>query len=311
MVTGKFLVGCAKGVGKFLNSKLGKKAIATGALIGVGLAGNGVIQNVSAKKKNKRANAIQEKALSKHDSKLSETNNIIANLAVEEKKSIEMIDLFLKLTEKIDKRPTMSEIDSKIKLPSLTPVEVKRMSNGLDMALAGISGGGTGALAGLVFCGASLSTFGFAALGSGVVLSIKGSKLSKQAVKNVEHAKKLSNEVDSIVEYYKQIDRASIKLTNAIEKVNDVYIEKLDNLERLVEINKDYKKYSENEVTLVKNVFKLTMLLVKMCKTKIAKRLKETELINIEEIELIVENANKICNETKIRIFDKVLPYAR
>lgn len=306
MAIGKFIAACVKSVGKFLNSNAGKKAIASGTVIGVGLAGNGIRLAVNAKSKNKRAYAIQEEALSKHESKLNETNNIIANLGIEEKKSIELTDLFMKLTEKINKCPSMNEIDLEIKLPSITPAELKKMSNGLDMALAGAGGSVVGSLPGLVFCGASLSTLGFVALGGGVVLSIKGSKLSKQAVKNVEQAKKLSDDVDNVVEYYKQIDGASIKLTKAIKKVNDVYINKIDKLEILVEGNNNYETYSKNEMIIVKNVFKLTILLANMCKTKLAKRVKETEFINSEEIELIVENADRICKETRHGIFEKV-----
>jgi hypothetical protein len=212
----------------------------------------------------------------------------------------------LKLTEKINKCPTMNEIDFKIKLPSITPLELKKMSNGLDIVLAGVGGGVAGALPGLAFCGVSLSTLGFAAIGGGVVLSIKGSKLSKQAVTNVKQAKTLANEVDNIVDYYKKIDGASIKLTEAINKVNDVNKKKLGKLKILIDRNNDYDAYSMYEKTLVKNVFKLSVLLANMCRTKLIKRVNEVELVNTAEIELIVVNANKICKETKNGVFQKV-----
>jgi len=306
MIIGKLLVVCFKGVGKFLNSKAGKRTIAAGSIIGVGLVGNGVRQIASAKKKNKRAYAIHEEALSKHENKLNETYTIVANLGIKEKKSIELIGFFMSLTEKINKCPTLNEIDSKIELPSITVVEFKKMSSGLDIALAGAGGGFSGALPGLVFCGASLSTLGLAALGGGVVLSIKGSKLSKQAVKNVKQAKNQANEVENIVEFYKQLDGVSIKLTEAINKVNDVYKQKLGKLEILAERNNDYENYSKNEKILVKNIFKLTILLANMCKTKLAKRVKEVEYINTEEIKIIIENAEKVCKETRQGIFEKV-----
>lgn len=303
---GKLLVGSIKYVGKFLSSNAGKQSIAAGTIIGVGLAGNGVRQAVSAKKKSKTAYAIQEEALEKHANKRNQTYKKIAELGNEEKKSIELIEYFMSLSEKINKCPSMNEIDSKIQLPSFTPVELKKMSIGLDMALAGTGGGVAGALPGLVFCGASLSTLGFAALGSGIVLSIKGSKLSKQAVANIKQAKKLADDVNNVVEFYNQVDRASIKLTEAIKNVNDIYKKRLGNLAILVQRNNDYETYTENEIILVKNSFKIAILLANMCKTKIANRVKEVEHVNTEEIEFIVEKADKTVKETKRLIFEKV-----
>ena len=303
---GKLLVGSIKVVGKFLSSSAGKKTIAAGTIIGFGLAGKGIHQGVSAKKKNKTAYAIKEEALVKHASKLNETNKNIAKLGYEEKKSIELIEYFMRLSEKINKCPSMNEIDLNIELPTISPIEIKEMRNGLELALAGVGGGFSGALPGLAFCGASLSTLGFAAIGSGLVLSIKGSKLAKQAVKNISQANKLMNEVEDIVEFYKKIDSASIKLKEAINIVNDGYKENLDILEKLIKKNSNYEKFSRNEKAHVKNLFKLTRLLANMCQTKLAKRKDEVELVNIVEIESIIDKADRVCKETRYGIFEKV-----
>lgn len=305
MIIGKLLVVCVKGVGKLLNSKVGKKVSAVGVLVGVGLTGSGINKAVKAKKNNKRAYAIQEKALSIHENKLRETNNNIANLGIEEKRSIELIDSFMKFTEKIERCPSMNEIESKIELPTFTPIELKKMSKGLELALIGSGGVVAGALPGLVFCGASLSTLGLAALGGGVVLSIKGSKLTKEAANNVEQANNITIEVDEIVEFYRQVDGAAIKLKEAISKINEVYSMKLDKLETLVKKNSDYETYSKNEAILVKNAFKLTILLANMCKTKLARRVKEVEYINTKEIDFIVQSADQMYKETKKRVFGK------
>jgi hypothetical protein len=306
MLISKIIAIGFKSIGKFLNSKSGKKAIATGTVIGVGLAGNGVRLAVNAKKKNRKAYEIQEEALLNHDKKLKETQKIITHFGIEEKKSIELIDDFLILTKKINKCPSMNHIDSKMNLPTINPIELKKMSNGLDMALSGIGGSVSGALPGLVFCGASLSTLGLATISGGVVLSIKGSKLAKKAVKNIAQAKKLANEADDIVEFYKQLDMALIKLTKAIVNVNDVYRNKLGMLNSLVEINNDYDSFSKNNRILVKNLFKLTALLIKICETKLAKRIDNEEYVNTKEIEAVVEQANKTCKDTRQKIFDHV-----
>ena len=80
----------------------------------------------------------------------------------------------------------------------------------------------------------------------------------------------------------------------------------MEKLLSVIERNNNYETYSKNEETLVKNVYKLTTLLVNMCKTKLAKRVNEQEIVNTEEIQLIVENADKICKETRQGVFEKV-----
>lgn len=306
MVIRKLISVFVKGVGMFVKSGTGKKVIASSTLIGVGLAGNGVRLASNAKKKNNQACIIQNEALSMHDAKLKETNENIANFGFEAKKSKELFDTFLKLTEKIKKCPSMNEIDSTITLPTININEIKKMSNNLDLALSGAIAGVSGALPGLVFCGASISVLGFAALGSGIVLSIKGSKLSRKAVKNLQQANKLNEEIRSIIDFYKKVDNACIKITKTIRKTNNLYQKELGRLEQLVKNNNNYKRFSINERTLLKNNFKLTILLANMCETKLAKRVKEVEIVNTNEIEQIIENANILTKEIRQSIYGRV-----
>ena len=291
-----------KGTGKILKSKVVKNTIAVGSLVGVGLIGNGISKIFKAKKKNNQAYAIRDKALSMHKIKLNETSKNIINLGIEEKKSINLIDLFMILAEKIKRLPSMDKIDSKIEIPPIKTADIKKMSKGLDLVLSGVGGSVVGALPGFIFFGASVSTLGLATLGTGVALSIKGGNLSKQSIENIKQAEKLTHQVDEIIKYYNQLDDGSMKLTESIRKVNFLYDEKLNKLQILVDKNNDYMTYSMDETILVKNCFNLTILLNNMCKTTLAKRVNEIEVVNMDEIDFIVEHADKKCKEIKLEI---------
>ena len=300
MIIGKILVGSVKILGKAFNSKAGKSALAAGTVIGVGLAGNGVRMSSGAKKKNRKAIEIKDAAIARFEIKQSETNQYITKLAFEEKRSTKLIDEFLSLTMKIHKCPSLNEIDlTKIDLPLISYNEIQKMSKGLDLALSGVGGTAAGALPGIVFFGANLSALGLGALSGGIVLSIKGSKLSKIAVDNLKQANKISNDVDSIVDYCTMLDGSINKLTKAIIKVNNLYDKKLMDLSKIVETNNNYEHYDKNDKTLVKNIFKLTILLANMCNTKLVQRKDEVEYVDTEELDLILNKADSICKQTR------------
>lgn len=306
MLIRKVLILPIKYIGKFITSKTGKKTMVAGAVIGAGLAGNGVRMVANAKKKNKKAYEIHQEALEKHDLALKDASNIIAELRKEVKESIGLVDLFVDLSEKIKKCPLITEIDLKIELPSITPTELKKISSDLNIALSGVGGGAVAGLPMLLLSGTSLSVLGFATLSGGVVLSMKGSKLSKQADWNIKQAKKEAVEVENIVSFYQKLSEASVKLTNSINLVNKIYRKKLISLKTLVKKNNEYEDYSRNEKTLVKNVFKLTILIANMCNTKLAKYEEEVEIVNEEEVEFIIKKTDLVCKETRQGIMERV-----
>lgn len=300
MIITKMLSGTIKGLGKFFNSNTGKKTLFAGSALGVGLAGNGVVQSVHAKNKNKKAIIIKNEALLKYDDKLTETHTYISKLVLEEKKSINLIEHFMNLTRMINKCPSMPDLNViDIKVPEVTFDDIKELSNGLDLAISGIGGAVAGSLPAVIFYGASIGTLSLGALGGGVALSIKGSKLSKQATNNVRQAKKMSKDVESIIKYFTAIDIAVNELTSTTAMANKLFKKKLAVLKKVVDTNNNYESYTKKEKTLVKNMFKLTILVIQICRTKLAKRVDESEQVNTEELNFIIEKSKKVFNEIK------------
>lgn len=295
-----------KGIWKFFSSKAGKATLAVGGAAGAVAAGVGVGKVASASKKNKQAKQIQEEALKSYNDSLKETERVLARLGEQEKATVKAFEKFLEIVKRINRCPNIREFKTKAKLPKVSIIEINELNNAFEMALNGLGGAGIGGLAGLAFCGLSIGALSFASIGGGVVLCIKGEKLSKQAVNNLKEAKKVSKEIDSIIQYFTQLQTSSVKLEDAFKKANGLYEKKLDKLEKLVDKETDYKKYTNDEKLLVKNCFKLTTLLADMCDTKLAERKGEKELVNEKEVELICEKANVVINESKQGLFEKV-----
>ena len=135
----------------------------------------------------------------------------------------------MSLTSMINKCPSMPDLNViDIKVPEITFDDIKELSNGLDLAISGIGGAVAGSLPAVVFYGASIGTLSLGALGGGVVLSIKGSKLSKQATDNVRKAKKMSKDVESIIEYFTAIDTAVNELTSTTSMANKLFKKETD-----------------------------------------------------------------------------------
>lgn len=297
MLIGKILGSIAKGAGKFFGSKAGKVVLKGGAAVGIGAAATGAGLAVDANHKNNKAIAMQQKTLQLHDKALNETEMVLSKLANEEAKSVKNFELFLNLTAKINKCPEMDEINSNVKLPRITRKDLKKINEGFEVALSGIGGAGFSGLAGLAFCGISVGALSFAAFGGGIFICAKGAKLHKQSVKNMKEAKKFKSEVDKIIIYYSKLQSASNQLKEAIIKLNSLYTKKLHKLELIVSKNKDYNKFSRGEKKLVENCFKVTIMLATMCRTQLAKKISEEEIVNQKEIDRVVEDSAVVYDE--------------
>lgn len=298
MIIGKIVGTIFKKSASFFSSKAGKATLAAVAAAGVTTTAVGAGKAAAAGKKNQQAKDIQDRALKKHEDALKRTQQLLKNLKYQEEETIEEIKRFLEITEKINRCPNICEFDTKAELPRISYNELKELSNNFEMALAGISGAGLSGLAGLAFCGLScVGILSFTSLGCGAVLCIKGNKLYKQATKNLNEAKKLEQQVESIVNYYAKLQDASKKLQESLKVADNLYKNKLDKFEKLVDLKNDYFDFSDDEKLLTKNCFKLTSLLANMCNTKLAKRTEDEEIVNVQEVELVCSKANLVMNE--------------
>lgn len=297
MLIGKILGGIARGAGKFLGSKAGRATLKGAAVVGAGAAVAGAGLAADAKHKNNKAIAMQQEALQEHDETLKETEKVLSKLSNEESKSVKNFELFLNLTDKINKCPEMDKIKSDVKLPRITRKDLRKINEGFEVALAGIGGAGLSGLAGLAFCGISVGALSFAAFGGGIFICAKGAKLRKQAVNNLKEAENFKKEVDKIVIYYSKLQDASNQLKEAIIKMNSLYVKKLNKLKSLVSKNNNYDKFSKGEKKLVSNCFKLTIMLATLCRTQLAKKVEDEEIINQKEIDKVVKESEIVYDE--------------
>ena len=299
MLIGKIFCSIFGASKNFFNSNAGKTTMKVGIGVGAGLTATGTGLAVNASSKNKKAIKIQKEAIKSHDNKLLETESVLAVLADVESKCISNFKLFISLVEKIGEFPLLRDFDSAIKLPKITYQELKENNTAYEMALAGVAGSGVGGLAGLAFCGIGIGTAGLAVVGGGIVLCIKGAKLRSQSVSNLNKAKKFEKDVEKIIVYYDELQNASNLLKDSIVKVNGIYEKKLIKLESLVNKNNNYKSFSTRDKKLTENCRKLTVLLASMCRTRLAKRRKEKEFINLREIEKISYDSKVLLQESK------------
>lgn len=297
MIIGKIFVSVFKGANKVFGSKTGKNILKAGAVVGAGLTALGAGVAFDANKKNKQAKDIQKEALELHDGKLQETEKILASLTELKSKCIHNFKFFLKATERIEKCPQMNLNYSSIDLPAVTRNELKSINDSFELALQSAGASTISGLAGIALCGLNVGALSFASLGGGVFICVKSVNLHKQAVNNLNEAKIMKENVDKIVSYYNQLQDATNILIDSISKLNFLYVDELYKLYNLVKYNRYYETYTKIEKMLVSNCFKLTMMLVKMCRITLGKKVNDEESVNIAEINEVINDANVIYQE--------------
>ena len=250
--------------------------------LGIGVAGAtaGGVEAHKAKKINKRALSIQQEALDKHEEQYQLTQQTLAQLGEAEKTAIDSFLFFADTMARIQGRPQMkTNIFSSVKLPSYEPEEIKCLSNDLQMALAGVSGAGAGALAGLAAFGASAVVAAPAMISTGIVLCVKGFGLKKKAIENERQAKKLQKSVDEIVAFYAELRGAANTFRNSVSAVYTKYNECLLRVNSVLMTKNTWKEFTRTERKNVENTVLLARLLYQMCKTNVVIQQEEDEKI--------------------------------
>lgn len=75
------------------------------------------------------------------------------------------------------------------------------------------------------------------------------------------------------------------KYLNSLKSVNDIYLYKLETLEKIIDKECDYNKFSENERMITENTVMLVVLLKEMCKVKLV--IKDTNNDDLNEVNKI------------------------
>jgi hypothetical protein len=132
-----------------------------------------------------------------------------------------------------------------------------------------LAAGGGGIAAGAAALGAATLGVGF--LVGGVAFALTGSKLREKAGEAYDAMLENEEEINNSIRYLTRIREAADKLTTAIGKVHDLYDTKVTRFITLVEREKDWNAYSQEEQLLVENNIRIVSVLHKMINTPLLK----------------------------------------
>lgn len=281
-----------------------RDVVAKGAVVVGGTAtAVGVGADVWANQMNKKALAMREEAISTFQDSNTETETILGKLGNLQIEIVGTFGTFVETMEKIQQRPEgLKNKLARVSLPEYKPEELKRLSNGLQMALAGAGGAVVGMGVGAAAFGINALALGPGVLAGGVVLCTKGVSLSKKAIKNKREAIQLKKDVEKIVAYHSQLRESADMLYQAMEEVRPQYMPHLSALKSLVSRKTDYRTYTKDEQLLVQNTIMLVTLMHEMCKVKLvqkAPRENGMETVNEKEVRKVVESTKSSLQKIK------------
>lgn len=268
-----------------LIGKILKKAVVGVAVLGAGLATAGAVNTHRAKKINREADDIRNRAMAKYRGANSDATSALKEVGESELKIINKFSLFCECIERIQGRPEINtNYRSIIDLPKYDLKEIKRLPEELGLIIGGAAGAGAGALVGLAVYGATAAIASPALLGGGIVLCIKGSQLKKQAIRNVAQANELSEKVDEVCHFYYKVVEVSQKFQTNLNTLYRIYDYHLKTIYPLVQRKRYWNDYTRDEKKWVENTILLTRLLHEMCKTKVIIKEREAEVVNEQRI---------------------------
>ena len=140
------------------------------------------------------------------------------------------------------------------------------------MALLGggtLAAGGGGVVAGTAALGAA--TLGAGLLVGGVIFASTSSKLKEKAGETYYAMLENEQEIKKSIKYLVQLHGAADRLASAINRTHKIYDTNVKKLILLVEREKDWKAYSEDEQLLVENTIRIVSVLHKMINTPLLK----------------------------------------
>lgn len=175
------------------------------------------------------------------------------------------------------------------------------LTNATLAALGGgaIAAGGGGMALGTAVLGGA--TLGIGLLVGGVIFNVTGSKLSDKADEAYSQAQRTEDEVDKIVTYFDELDKAASDFKRSLTMVEEQYKKRLVTLDHIInfEGKEDWFEFNDKERTLTENTVLLVGLLYEMCKVQLVLKTSDKEInkVNKPEIKKAITNANKIMKQ--------------
>ena len=288
---------------KFFGSKAGKNTLKV--MVGVGVVAGGAAagEMVVAHKRNKRAERIKAAALKKHDEGRAKVETTLADLGETKLEIYKSFGELADAIQSIQQRPEYELSIEGVELPNFKPAEFKQLAMAIEAAAGGVGGVAVGGAVGVAAMGnGSILALAPGALLGGIVLCAMGAKMLHRSAEKVKLAKKIEADVESILVYYKELDKTAKRFHKTFLEVKELYFKHLCKVQKIIARRTDWEKFSKAEKLAVKNAIALAQLLHRMCAVQLvleAPKADAIERVNTPVVDRMIADANNVYSHVK------------
>lgn len=288
---------------KFFGSKAGKNTLKV--MVGVGVVAGGAAagEMVVAHKRNKRAERIKAAALKKHDEGRAKVETTLADLGETKLEIYKSFGELADAIQSIQQRPEYELSIEGVELPNFKPAEFKQLAMAIEAAAGGVGGVAVGGAVGVAAMGnGSILALAPGALLGGIVLCAMGAKMLHRSAEKVKLAKKIEADVESILVYYKELDKTAKRFHKTFLEVKELYFKHLRKVQKIIARRTDWEKFSKAEKLAVKNAIALAQLLHRMCAVQLvleAPKADAIERVNTPVVDRMIADANNVYSHVK------------
>ena len=256
-----------------------------------------------AHKRNKRAERIKAAALKKHDEGRAKVETTLADLGETKLEIYKSFGELADAIQSIQQRPEYELSIEGVELPSFKPAEFKQLAMAIEAAAGGVGGVAVGGAVGIAAMGTgSILALAPGALLGGIVLCAMGAKMLHRSAEKVKLAKKIEADVESILVYYKELDKTAKRFHKTFLEVKEPYFKHLRKVQKIIARRTDWEKFSKAEKLAVKNAIALAQLLHRMCAVQLvleAPKADAIERVNTPVVDRMIADANNVYSHVK------------
>ncbi len=274
-------------------------------MVGVGVVAGGAAagEMVVAHKRNKRAERIKAAALKKHDEGRAKVETTLADLGETKLEIYKSFGELADAIQSIQQRPEYELSIEGVELPNFKPAEFKQLAMAIEAAAGGVGGVAVGGAVGVAAMGnGSILALAPGALLGGIVLCAMGAKMLHRSAEKVKLAKKIEADVESILVYYKELDKTAKRFHKTFLEVKELYFKHLRKVQKIIARRTDWEKFSKAEKLAVKNAIALAQLLHRMCAVQLvleAPKADAIERVNTPVVDRMIADANNVYSHVK------------
>ena len=274
-------------------------------MVGVGVVAGGAAagEMVVAHKRNKRAERIKAAALKKHDEGRAKVETTLADLGETKLEIYKSFGELADAIQSIQRRPEYELSIEGVELPSFKPAEFKQLAMAIEAAAGGVGGVAVCGAVGVAAMGTgSILALAPGALLGGIVLCAMGAKMLHRSAEKVKLAKKIEADVESILVYYKELDKTAKRFHKTFLEVKEPYFKHLRKVQKIIARRTDWEKFSKAEKLAVKNAIALAQLLHRMCAVQLvleAPKADAIERVNTPVVDRMIADANNVYSHVK------------